>query len=62
MLRRLFGVVVAALLCFGTAAHAQDVLPVPALTERVIDQTGTLTAEQKAALEVARGLNAGAKK
>jgi uncharacterized protein len=30
---------------------AQDVLPVPALTARVIDQTGTLSAEQTAALE-----------
>jgi uncharacterized protein len=28
-------------------AHAQDLLPVPALTERVIDQTGTLSAEQR---------------
>ena len=50
MLRRLFGLAVAALLCFGTAAHAQDVLPVPALTERVIDQTGTLSEAQKTAL------------
>ena len=32
-------------------AHAQDVLPVPALTARVIDQTSTLTPEQTAALE-----------
>lgn len=32
-------------------AWAQDVLPVPALTARVIDQTGTLSAEQAAALE-----------
>ena len=50
MLRRLFGLVVVLLLCFGAAAHAQDVLPVPALTERVIDQTGTLTEAQKTAL------------
>ena len=33
------------------AALAQDVLPVPALTARVIDQTGTLPAEQATALE-----------
>ena len=32
-------------------AWAQDVLPVPALTARVIDQTGTLSTEQRAALE-----------
>jgi len=32
-------------------ARAQDVLPVPALTARVIDQTGTLQAGQAAALE-----------
>ena len=33
------------------AAWAQDVLPVPALTARVIDQTGTLQAAQVAALD-----------
>jgi len=32
-------------------AHAQQPLPVPALTARVIDQTATLTPEQRAALE-----------
>jgi uncharacterized protein len=32
-------------------AWAQDVLPVPALTARVIDQTGTLSATQREALE-----------
>jgi uncharacterized protein len=32
-------------------AHAQQPLPVPALSGRVIDQTGTLDAAQKAALE-----------
>ncbi len=32
-------------------AHAQDVLPVPPLDARVIDQTGTLTAAQRSALE-----------
>ena len=31
--------------------HAQQVLPVPALSARVIDQTGTLSAADKAALE-----------
>jgi len=34
----------------GASAWAQDVLPVPALTARVIDQTGTLGAAQQAAL------------
>jgi len=33
------------------SARAQDVLPVPALTARVIDQTGTLQAAQVAALD-----------
>jgi uncharacterized protein len=33
------------------SAGAQDVLPVPALTARVIDQTGTLNEPQRAALE-----------
>lgn len=32
-------------------AAAQDLLPVPALAARVIDQTGTLSAEERAALE-----------
>ena len=32
-------------------SHAQQVLPVPALTARVIDQTGTLSASDQAALE-----------
>ena len=41
-------VLVAAL---GNAAWAQPVLPVPALTARVIDQTGTLDAAQKKTLE-----------
>jgi uncharacterized protein len=39
-----------ALLALG-AAQAQDVLPVPPLDARVIDQTGTLSAEQRGALE-----------
>ena len=34
----------------ATPLHAQDVLPVPPLTGRVIDQTGTLTAPQVQAL------------
>ena len=38
-------------LLLGSAAHAQDVQPVPALTARVIDQTGTLAEPQRAALE-----------
>ena len=33
------------------AAQAQDVLPVPPLASRVIDQTATLTTEQRAAIE-----------
>jgi len=33
------------------AAWAQDLLPVPALTGHVIDQTGTLDAAQRQALE-----------
>jgi uncharacterized protein len=40
-----------AALCAAAWAHAQDLLPVPALTARVIDQTGTLTEPQRAALE-----------
>ncbi len=41
------------ILCFALVlpAWAQDVLPVPALTARVIDQTGTLQPDQVAALE-----------
>ena len=39
-----------ALLLASTVLHAQDVLPVPPLSARVIDQTGTLTAAQVAAL------------
>ena len=33
------------------AVIAQDLLPVPALTARVVDQTGSLNADQKSALE-----------
>ena len=47
--RALDAIVLAAAL--GSAAWAQSVLPVPALTARVIDQTGTLDATQKKALE-----------
>ena len=50
MLRRLLAVCIASLLCFVTAAQAQDVLPVPPLSGRVVDQTGTLTAAQSQAL------------
>jgi uncharacterized protein len=39
------------LLWLGSAAWAQDVLPVPPLAGRVIDQTATLSAPQRAALE-----------
>ncbi len=35
----------------ATLAPAQDVQPVPVLSARVIDQTGTLAADQRAALE-----------
>lgn len=44
LLHRLAALVV--LLLAGAWAQAQDVLPVPPLSGRVIDQTGTLTAEQ----------------
>ena len=47
--RALAAIVLAAVL--GSTAWAQSVLPVPALTARVIDQTGTLDAAQKKALE-----------
>jgi uncharacterized protein len=50
LLRRLaLGFMLAGLLL--GVARAQDVLPVPALAARVIDQTGTLRADQVAALE-----------
>jgi uncharacterized protein len=54
--------VAAALLALAAVGHAQSVLPVPPLSGRVIDQTGTLTPEQTqamsaklAALEAKRG-------
>ncbi|HWI11371.1 MAG TPA: TPM domain-containing protein, partial [Burkholderiaceae bacterium] len=51
MLRRLFALCVAAALGLaGAAAFAQDVLPVPPLAGRVVDQTGTLSAAQAQAL------------
>jgi uncharacterized protein len=40
-----------ALVLLAAAPRAQDVLPVPPLAARVVDQTGTLTAQQVAALE-----------
>ena len=62
MMRRLLQVFAAWLLLATGAAHAQDVLPVPPLSGRVIDQTGTLSAAQQqalstklAALETQRG-------
>ena len=39
------------LLWWAALGQAQDVLPVPALSGRVIDQTGTLSAVQSAALD-----------
>ncbi|SEK77401.1 uncharacterized protein SAMN05216359_10332 [Roseateles sp. YR242] len=36
---------------FSAAAHADDVLPVPALSGRVVDQTSTLTDAQRQALD-----------
>ena len=52
-LRRLCGAVVGVLLlCLPDMALAQqNVLPIPALTARVIDQTGTLTEADRIALE-----------
>lgn len=37
--------------CAGAPLHAQDVLPVPALSARVVDTTGTLPAAERDALE-----------
>lgn len=50
MLQRLLACVVASLLWLATAAFAQDMLPVPPLSGRVVDQTGTLTPAQAQAL------------
>ncbi len=41
----------AALLLLAPWLHAQDVQPVPALSARVVDRTGTLSAQDSAALE-----------
>ncbi len=49
MLRRLLPLLLG-LLCLCLPAWAQEEVPVPALSGRVIDQTGTLSAEQQAAL------------
>jgi uncharacterized protein len=43
--------VLACAIAFGTGAGAQGLLPVPALTAHVIDQTGTLSPSDKQALE-----------
>ena len=51
MLHRLFALCLAVTLALGgAAAGAQDVLPVPPLSGRVVDQTGTLSAAQAQAL------------
>lgn len=49
LLRSVF--VALCLAALATLLHAQDVLPVPTLSARVIDQTGTLNAAQRQALE-----------
>ena len=49
--RALWAMAMSALLALALPAMAQDVLPLPALSARVIDQTGTLDAAQRAALE-----------
>jgi uncharacterized protein len=48
--QRLLALVLAAL-CWAGLASAQDLLPVPALEARVIDQTGTLDAIERQGLE-----------
>jgi uncharacterized protein len=48
-LRRLLALLLLALL--SPALHAQDLLPVPALGARVVDQSGTLNDAQRSALE-----------
>ena len=50
-LRRRLGLLLTCLLLLAVPALAQGVLPVPALTGHVMDSTGTLSAEQQAALE-----------
>jgi uncharacterized protein len=49
-IRRALAALLLMAMAFGTA-WAQGLLPVPALTARVIDQTGTLDAGQRASLE-----------
>ncbi len=49
--RSLFAIIIIAFGLWHGLASAQGVLPVPALTARVIDQTGTLDAAQVQALE-----------
>jgi len=48
---RWFGIMMLAALALLGRAHAQDVLPVPPLSGRVIDQTGTLSEAQRAAID-----------
>lgn len=50
LLRAARGLAIALLCAFAGLAAAQDVLPVPPLSGRVIDQTGTLSAAQAQAL------------
>lgn len=50
-LTRLLGWLLVALLPLALTAQAQDLQPVPPLTARVIDQTGTLSPAQREALE-----------
>ncbi len=50
MLQRLFAWVLAGALGLVGSAHAQELLPVPPLSARVIDQTATLTEPQTTAL------------
>ena len=50
-MRRWLALLMVALWLVATGAHAQDVLPVPPLSGRVIDQTATLSAAQLQALD-----------
>ena len=45
------GLIVAAALCLANLAGAQSLQPVPPLSARVVDQTATLSADQRARLE-----------
>lgn len=51
MTSRLRSLLALAALCWAALAQAQDLLPVPPLSGRVIDQTGSLSAQQAAALD-----------